>query len=781
MTRAVGVLLAAFFVAQAPARDGPLRPSSGTGTVRGRVVAAANGDPVRNARVTLSSERDLPPVLTDREGRFAFVNIAADKYTVTASKAGFAKMIIGDGAAGASTPISLGNGDVVDDVVLALARGAAISGTVLDDAGEPVPQASVTIERVPGRSGATPAPIIGLTDEMGRYRIGSLAAGQVLVSVFAAAQSIIATPSGGYLIGSGASLGDRIYYPGGLKAEHGEPMSLQPGNEKLGIDFIVPATVPAGARVAPPSRGSTVASGRIVAVDGRPLSGARVLLIAVDAPQAQPRTTISDVDGTYQFVLPHDSGGKFRVFARRPGYLQGLYGQRAGADLGEDVTVAPGAVTSNLDVTLLRPAVVTGRIFDENGDPVEGALVRPLTVRTVDGRRRLAPMPVAARPTDDLGRYQVSSLPGGDYVLFAVVGQITGTDVAIDLPGYATTYYPGTPSAAEAQFVSVRTAQEVTGVDFSFLRTKTVRIAGRAVDAEGEPVTGGIALNPTRRSGVVAPVAAGARIERDGSFEFMNVPAGEYVLQFSRHRNGTWNEGDTASLFVTVTDADVIGLDVHLSHGSTIAGHIVVEGGGTVKPDDIEISPIVIDPDRSPTFSGRPARALVREDLRFELAGLQGPRRLRVHVPAGFALKAILLNGADVTDTVLQFGRPNQSLEDVEVVLTNRVSEIAGTVVDARGRPATDAVAIAFAVDSSLRYARSRFIAAATCDRDARFHIEGLPPGDYYLASIDGRQVADLHGEIENLDFLESLVPGSQRVALADGQRAMVSIKLGGR
>jgi len=779
MTRAVGVLLAAFFVAQAPTRDRPLRPSSGTGTIRGRVVAAANGDPVRNARVTLSSERDLPPVLTDREGRFAFVNIAADKYTVTASKAGFAKMIIGDGAPGASTPISLGNGEVVDDVFLALARGAAISGTVLDDAGEPVPGASVMIERIPEQTVTTPPPILGLTDELGRYRIGSLPGGAVLVSVLAAVRSIVTAPGGGIMTGGG-DLAQRIYYPGGLKSEHGEPMSLQPGDEKLGIDFVVPATMPAGPRVAPPARDATIASGRIVAADGRPLAGAEVLLSAPDTPQTQRRATISDVDGAYQFVLPQDRGGTFRITARRPGYVPGIYGQREGFDLGEDATVVAGAVTSDLNITLVRPAVISGRIFDENGDPVEGASVHALTVRRVDGRRRLAGAPGAAQRTDDLGRYRVSGLSGGDYVPIAVVGQITGTNVSIDLPGYATTYYPGTANPSEEQFVSVRTAQERTGVDFSLVRTKMARIAGQAFDAEGQPVTGGIALSPSRRSGLVAPIATGARVERDGSFEFTNVPTGEYLLQISRHRNGSWNEGETASVLVTVTDADVIGLEVHLSPGSTIAGRIVVEGGGTAEPGEIEISPIVLDADLSPTFSGGPSRALIREDLRFELAGLQGPRRLRlVRAPAGYALRAILVNGSDVTDAVLPFGRPNQSLEDVEVVLTNRVSEIAGTVVDARGRPATNALAIAFAVDSSLRYARSRFIAAATCDRDARFHIEGLPPGDYYLASIDRRQVADLHGEIENLDFLESLVPGSQRVALADGQRAMVSIKLG--
>ena len=333
-------------------------------------------------------------------------------------------------------------------------------------------------------------------------------------------------------------------------------MSLEPGDEKLGID-VVPADVPAGPRVAPPDRGSTGATGRILATDGRPIPGTQVLLLAVDAPQSAPRSTLSDADGAYQFLLPGDSAGTFRIAARRAGYVQGIYGQRATADLGTDVTIASATVATDLDIILARPAVLTGRIFDENGDPVEGAAVRALTIRRVDGRRTLAPVPAVGLHTDDLGRYRISGLPGGDYVVASVVGQITGTDISVDLPGYAMTYYPGTPDERDAQFVSVQSAQEAGGVDFSLVRTTTHRIAGRAVDAEGDPVGGGISLRPSRRSGVTTPVASGAHIERDGRFEFTNVPAGEYVLQFSRHKNGAWNEGETASLFVTVADADV--------------------------------------------------------------------------------------------------------------------------------------------------------------------------------------------------------------------------------
>ena len=72
-------------------------PARGTGTIRGRVVAADTGQPLRRARVTLANllspftpaERTVPRTLTDDDGRFALINIAAGSYTVAASKSGY--------------------------------------------------------------------------------------------------------------------------------------------------------------------------------------------------------------------------------------------------------------------------------------------------------------------------------------------------------------------------------------------------------------------------------------------------------------------------------------------------------------------------------------------------------------------------------------------------------------------------------------------------------------------------------------------------------------------
>src|SRR5437870_3818274 len=180
-------------------------PESGTSAIRGRVVAAASGDPIRNARVSLTTDHELFPLLTDADGRFAFAALPSGDFTVAAGKPGYAKSVFGARTAdSAGTVLHVEAGAIVDDVVIALTRGAAISGTVIDDAGEPVAGASVMIERTSIRLGTLPTPTIAMTDENGEYRAGSLAEGRVRVSVFDAARETVMLPNSGGLIMNGS-------------------------------------------------------------------------------------------------------------------------------------------------------------------------------------------------------------------------------------------------------------------------------------------------------------------------------------------------------------------------------------------------------------------------------------------------------------------------------------------------------------------------------------------------------------------------------------------------
>jgi hypothetical protein len=68
------------------------------------------------------------------------------------------------------------------------------------------------------------------------------------------------------------------------------------------------------------------------------------------------------------------------------------------------------------------------------------------------------------------------------------------------------------------------------------------------------------------------------------------------------------------------------------------------------------------------------------------MAGINGPRRLQViRASADWTLESILVSGIDVTDQPLAFGRGDQSLTDVEIVLTDRVTALSGTILDDRG------------------------------------------------------------------------------------------------
>jgi len=328
----------------------------------------------------------------------------------------------------------------------------------------------------------------------------------------------------------------------------------------------------------------------------------------------------------------------------------------------------------------------------------------------------------------------------------------------------------------------VTQSDEITSVDFSLVHVRTARVAGINLDANGRPAGGALALLPSRRSGSASPTQMGANSLGEGRFEFVNVPPGDYVLQASHGRNQGWNEGESATRFVTVSGDDIAGLELRSTPGSTINGRIVLDDGAALKPSDIEISPLATDSDRAVMLGGGAARARVDENLRFELAGINGPRRLRVtRLAPGLALKAIRLNGSDITDSVLSFGRKDESLTEVEVVVTTHQSEIAGVVVDGNNRRVADAAAIVFPQDRSLWYPASRFVATARTARDGMFAIHVPGAASYYVAVVDTRLVEDVASEIEDTDFLESLVVGAQRTTLDEGQRVSLSLRIAGR
>ena len=163
------------------------QPKTGTGRLRGRVVAADTGASVRRAQVRISSpDIGTKTAFTDAQGRYEFKDLPAGRFNITVSKSGFVSMQYGQSRPfQPGRPIDLTEAQVLEKADVALPRGGAVSGRILDEFGEPVADASVTAMRMQYSSGKrrlVPAGRASMTTDLGQFRLFGLPPGAYLIS-----------------------------------------------------------------------------------------------------------------------------------------------------------------------------------------------------------------------------------------------------------------------------------------------------------------------------------------------------------------------------------------------------------------------------------------------------------------------------------------------------------------------------------------------------------------------------------------------------------------------
>jgi uncharacterized GH25 family protein len=741
----------------------------GPPAVTGRVVADASGEPIVNARVRIAAAgRSTTTVITDVSGRFSFVP-PDGQYTVVAIKSGYIRQQ--QLVRSANEPLEI-----------RLVRAAVVSGRVVDVTGEPVVNATVVVES-PGDHGPGRSIARTLSDDTGRFRVSGIAAGPVV----AAALTLSALPSA-QTLPNGATVfvprESRLYYPDGDLAS-AAVIALHPGEEHADLDFVVPAdqigsgTMMLGGfmapRPTPPGSPVGTVRGRVTEASGGALAGAQVQLRDARAPAAL-RGTRSDAQGRFEFAdVPT---GTFHVTAGKAGYeaaraSDAVLPMLPPTGAQRSVDVHEQAVTS-VELELRRLGTVSGQVVDELGDPIDGASVQLLRVRFERGRRRLVTAGMA-RMTDDRGHYRIFDVAAGQYLVTASIGGVA----AGDLPGYGRTFYPGTREPRSAQYVRVSASQDLAGIDLSLEPEKTARVAGTILGVDGQPsAPGTLQLRPNVAAGELTALPVGAIIKDDGTFEFPNVPPGQYLIFADRGCSRQNIEGDFATLPVAVDGVDVTGLTIQVARGSSIAGRVVFD---TADRDHVpafstvQISPVPVDPDMAP---GNVATAGVETDGTFQMQGVTGVRRLAAaRVPTGWAVREIRAAGADVTDRPLSFGRPDQSIDEVEVVLTDRVAIVGGSVVNGDGGPAAGALVVAIPVDRDLRYPGSRFLRQTAVAADGTFAFSALPGGAYYMtaaaATLDGPDAW------QDPALLEAMSATATSVTLRDGEQRTLALRVG--
>ena len=546
-----------------------------------------------------------------------------------------------------------------------------------------------------------------------------------------------------------------------------------------------------------PEAGTASLSGRVVAAEtGQPLRRATVVAMPMRMPDVRrgggftpPRSFAARTDEDGRYTIRELPAGEYSLNARRAGYVDMGYGQITSGTPPRRITVAEGAALGPLDFQLPRGGVITGRIFDEGGEPAERVQVRAVRAQRAGGNGRFFGAG-NGDSTDDQGYFRLFGLAPGDYLVVA-----DPSDRRMFGPGQAlqgvdtdiiTTYGPGTVNPAEAQKVHVQAGVEST-MDIQLVSAKVATVRGRVTSSKGEPLSGGFVRLQATGPEAMGPgmgMGKGGPIMPDGRFEIESVAPGTYMLVAQAPmREGPRGPEESMAFEAATQTIVVAGEDVDLSlatnPGSTARGRLVVDGNAAALADR-ELRVMGVPPSgTSAMMTGPPGRGRVADDLSFEITGLRGLQVLSVQsLPEGWWIKDVRVGGQSALDG-FDFGG-GRAFSGVEIVLSGRPTGLAGTVALPTGAAAADYAVVLFPEDESRWEQIGTGVNLFNLGRivrpglDGEFKMQGLRPGTYYVLAVPAEQ-----GEYQTLsdpEQLRTLASRARTVEIKEGEVVPVTL-----
>ncbi len=171
------------------AQTQPAEPTPATRAVIAGVVTKDPGsEPLKKALIELIAESQNEggnyTALTGGDGSFRIENIASGRYRLFVERTGYQE-VDKHRRRTEGRVLTLSAGQELKDLVIRLQAAAVVEGRVTDEDGDPMPEAQVAVMRQTLVSGRSHWEQAGAerTNDLGEYRIPSLAAGNYFVSV----------------------------------------------------------------------------------------------------------------------------------------------------------------------------------------------------------------------------------------------------------------------------------------------------------------------------------------------------------------------------------------------------------------------------------------------------------------------------------------------------------------------------------------------------------------------------------------------------------------------
>jgi len=529
---------------------------------------------------------------------------------------------------------------------------------------------------------------------------------------------------------------------------------------RCAIGLFAAALFPAQRPAASPAATCRVEGVVVSAARSEPIKRAQVFLFQINKPMGMSYSTISGADG--RFGMADIEPGAYYLSASRRGFIRAQYGARQPGSPGATLALERGQGIRDLVIRMVPQAVITGRVVDEDGDPVAHAQVQSRRYDRKGGRAQFRWG--FGDNTNDLGEYRISGVAPGRYLVSATIPASPETPVALSAAetvprAYAQTYHPATIDPANATVLEITAGAQVRGVDVMLVKARAVSVKGRVYPAPGRETQGvEIQLRVRNSDGMSQEMSIMA--DAQSNFALHSVIPGSYVL------SAVWHGKQMliARQEIEVGEAGVDDVVLTGTPGLELSGRISIQGQSEA-PSEARIALV----------SGQErwgADGEVKDDGSFKISNVS-PDQYKVQVfglPETHFVKAVHFAGRDVLESGLDLMR--NAAGPIEIVVSSNGGQVTGSVTDAGEKPVT--AALVALVPDGKRRDDTRFYKQASTDQQGRFSIKGITPGEYKLFTLEDVE----YGAYEDPEFLKPIESKGVPVTIREGSRENLKLRV---
>ena len=389
-----------------------------TATIEGSVVNAETGEPIAHASLMLfarmsSRNGRLEPrqASTDLSGRFSIGDLSAGRYRLRADADHFAPQAYGAHSGGRrpGSDLVVDAGQHVRDLVLRLPPCGSISGTVSDENGKPVVDATVRALPVTPGSGSQQAQ----TDSHGQYRVTDLVPDQYYVQVTSSRETAERATR------AAQEIYPPTYYPATADAETAVSIAVVPGGDvdRIDLDLRAVHAVQVRGQVVDPDTNQPAHDGWVMLIPRRADGASRLGAIAA-LSASRYGSDVKDAQG--HFEIDGVTPGSYWVFGNVP--------DKNGSNVGRTPLEVGDADVQGVRLAVGANVEVAGRIHAESGNGVDFSKLTVLLLpqEPLISRHEEQPAPSGDFALHDVepGSYRVSvqGAPAGYYLKSARLG-----------------------------------------------------------------------------------------------------------------------------------------------------------------------------------------------------------------------------------------------------------------------------------------------------------------------------------------------------------------------